>query len=72
MNLDRFSQGLPDPQDAEVMTYCEGCGGEIYPGEDVYCVNGDIIHAEWECLVQYIDPEVKTIEEALGVEAWPQ
>jgi len=69
MNLDRFSQGIPDPQDAEVMTYCEGCGGEIYPGEDVYCVNGDIIHAEWECLVQYIDPEVKTIEEALGVEA---
>jgi len=69
MNLDRFAQGLPDPQDAEVMAYCEGCGGEIYPGEDVYCVNGDIIHAEWECLVQYIDPEVKTIEEALGVEA---
>ena len=69
MYLDRFSQGLPDPQDAEVMAYCEGCGGEIYPGEDVYVVDGVILHAEWDCLVQYIDPEVKTIEEALGVEA---
>ena len=69
VNLNRFSQGLPDPQDAEVMAYCEGCGGEIYPGEDVYVVDGVILHAEWECLVQYIDPEVKTIEEALGVEA---
>ena len=70
MNLDRFSQGLPDPQDAEVIAYCEGCGGEIYEGEDVYVVeDGEILHAEWECLVQYIDPEVKTIEEALGVEA---
>ena len=69
MNLDRFSQGLPDPQDAEVMAYCEGCGGEIYPGEDVYCVNGDILHMEWECLYRYIDPELKTVEEALGVEA---
>jgi hypothetical protein len=50
------------------MAYCEGCGGEIYEGEDVYVVEGEILHAEWKCLVQYIDPEVKTIEEALGVE----
>ena len=69
MNLDRFSQGLPDPQDADVLAYCEGCRGEIYQGEDVYIADGVILHAEWECLVQYIDPEVMTIEEALGVEA---
>lgn len=68
MNLDRFAQGLPDPQNAKVMAYCEGCGGEIYEGEDVYVVNGEILHDDWECLVQYIDPDVKTIEEALGVE----
>lgn len=67
MNLDRFAQGLPDPQNAKVMAYCEGCGGEIYEGEDVYVVNGEILHDDWECLVQYIDPDVKTIEEALGV-----
>jgi len=69
MNLDRFSQGLPDPQDAEVMAYCKGCGGEIYEGEDVYVVDGLILHAEWDCLYQYIDPKLKTVEEALGVEA---
>jgi len=69
MNLDRFSQGLPDPQDADVLVYCEGCGGEIYEGEDVYVVDGAILHAELDCLYQYIDPELKTVEEALGVEA---
>ena len=68
MNLDRFSQGLPDPQEAEVKAYCEGCGGEIYEGEDVYVVDGVILHAEWDCLYQYIDPGFMTVEEALGVE----
>ena len=68
MNLDRFSQGLPDPQDAEVMAYCKGCGGEIYEGEDVYVVEGEILHAERECLFQYINPDRTTIEAALGVE----
>lgn len=66
--LDRFSQGLPDPQETKVMAYCEGCGGEIYPGEDVYRINGDILHNDWECLARYIDPEVMSVEEALGVE----
>lgn len=69
MNLDRFSQGLPDPQDAKVMAYCESCRREIYEGEDVYVVYGTILHADWECLYRYIDPELTTIEEALGVEA---
>ena len=69
MNLDRFAQGLPDPQEAEVKASCEACGGEIYEGEDVYYVNGVILHADWDCLYQYIDPEFMTVEEALGVEA---
>lgn len=68
MNLDRFSQGLPDQQSANVMAYCEGCGGEIYEGQDVYVVDNEILHAEWDCLMQYIEPEHMTIEEALGVE----
>ena len=70
INLDLFlALGPPDRQNAPVMAECAGCSGEIYPGEEVYVVEGEILHAEWECLVQYIDPEVKTIEEALGVEA---
>jgi len=69
VNLDRFAQGPPDPQDADVLAYCEGCGGEIYEGEDVYVVDGVILHAELDCLYQYIDPDFMTVEEALGVEA---
>ena len=69
VNLDRFAQGPPDPQEAKVKAYCEGCGGEIYKDEEVYVVEGEILHAEWECLVKNIDPEFMTVEEALGVEA---
>ncbi len=35
---------------------------------DVYYVNGDIVHLNWECLVRCIDPEVMTIEKALSRE----
>ena len=67
MNLDRFSQGMPDPQEAKVMAYCKGCVKEIYEGEDVYVVDGNVLHAETDCLVMYINPEHTTIEEALGL-----
>ncbi len=67
VNLDRFAQGLPDPQDAKVMAYCESCHGEIYEGEDVYVVYGAILHADWDCLYHYVDPDFMTVEEALGV-----
>ena len=69
VNLDRFAQGLPDPQEAEVVCHCFGCGGEIYKGEDVYVVGKDILHADWDCLYRYIDPDFMTVEEALRVEA---
>jgi len=29
MNDDRFSQGLPDPQETEHDSYCAGCGEAI-------------------------------------------
>jgi len=45
ISTDRFSQGLPDPQEASVACYCEGCGREIYEGEDVWLLNsGEIVH----------------------------
>jgi len=68
VSLDRFSHGPADPANAEVMAYCEACGGEIYAGEDVYVVGNCIIHDDWDCLVQFIDPEWVPIEKALGVE----
>jgi len=49
------------------MAECAGCGGEIYEGEDVYVVENAILHADWDCLYQYINPEFMTVEEALGV-----
>ncbi len=68
-NLDRFAQGLPDPQDAPVLANCEACSGEIYPGEYVYVLNECIVHADVNCLLAYLDLKAMTIEEALGVEA---
>ncbi len=54
-----------DPPMPKILAYCAGCGGEIYKGEEVYEIDGDIIHKDSECLVSYIDPNVLNIEEAL-------
>lgn len=67
VNLDRFAQGLPDPQDVAAVEECQGCGRAIYPGEDVYVVDGYILHAAWECLVDHLGLQVMTVEEALEV-----
>ena len=67
VNLDRFAQGLPDPKGVPPLEQCQACGGEIYPGEDVYVLDdGYILHADRDCLVKYVAPETKTIEQALG------
>lgn len=68
VNLDRFAQGLPNPAEAKVMAECQGCGGEIYPGEDVYVIDGYIIHATVDCLISFVKPGYMKIEEALGVQ----
>ena len=41
--LDRYAEGLPDIQDAEAMTFCSQCGGDIYPGEDFTTFEDDFI-----------------------------
>jgi hypothetical protein len=53
-NLDRFSQGLPDFQEADIVCYCAGCGGEIYEGEEVWEVGKDMIHRRGDCAEMYI------------------
>lgn len=68
MNLDRFSQGFPDPQAANVLAYCESCGLEIYEGEEVYVTHDAILHADEQCLYEYLGVGCMLIEEALGVE----
>jgi len=49
MNLDRFAVGLPDPQGAPVVNYCDGCGDEIYPGEVHQDTDTDKIYCEDFC-----------------------
>lgn len=46
--MDRFEQGLPDPQEAEVIDYCP-CGGEIYVGQNVVR-KGNELYCSFECL----------------------
>lgn len=64
--LDRFSQGMHDLQDIAPLACCDGCGQEIYPGEEVWMVEDAIVHADNECLRQRYSPVAVTIEEALG------
>ncbi len=60
MNLDRFSTGLPDPQEVPAIAYCRVCRGEIYPGDRVCVINGRyIVHKD--------EVEEMTAEEALEV-----
>jgi len=57
-----------DPQEAKAVARCLGCMEDIYEGETVYVVNGDLIHADYYCLMKYVDPKIKTVTEALGLE----
>lgn len=52
--MDRFSAGLPDPQEKWVVDECVGCGGEIYAGDSVWEVGGDMLHQRDECAVRYV------------------
>ena len=47
--LDNMSQGLPDPQDAPVVRYCDGCEDEIYPGTAFQDIDTGKIYCEPWC-----------------------
>jgi hypothetical protein len=38
----------------EVITYCDGCGEEIYEGEDVYIFDDVVLHQDSICCEKYI------------------
>lgn len=47
-----------------VVDYCEGCGEEIFEGEDVYDYNGAMIHQESMCCMEYIsNSAISTVAE---------
>jgi len=52
-SLDRFSQGLPDPQESKVWSHCDFCGGEIYRGS-TYFVFGGLALCDEGCLDAYV------------------
>ena len=45
--------GYPEPEQ-EVVGECLGCGEEIYKGEDVYDYNGELLHQDSSCCMEYI------------------
>jgi hypothetical protein len=51
--MDRFTQGLPDPQEAKVFDHCEECGGEIYHGQLATHMNGTLFCSD-KCLFHYL------------------
>lgn len=65
ISLDRFAQGLRDPQAAQVAAYCAGCGGEIYQGELVYTLDGCLIHHNASCLAEHVGARTLDSDEAL-------
>ncbi len=69
--LDRFAQGLPDRQEAPVRAHCAACGGEVYDTALVYVMpDGDIVHGDESCLVDYTGARLMSVEDAVGVLAW--
>ncbi|MGA4718832.1 hypothetical protein [Fictibacillus nanhaiensis] len=59
--------GITDPQEDEVVHYCGGCGGEIFIGNEVWAVHGDLIHRNSDCAEKYVQeigfPQIAKEEE---------
>lgn len=66
-SLDRFAQGLDDPQEDEdeVAGYCEGCGAALYVGDPVYIVDGAVLHRDEDCLAKYVGAEENVLREEM-------
>jgi len=58
INLDRFSQGLPDPQEYEpkLLGECVYCKTEIYEGDIYVTLDGDYYCDEY-CLAKALGAE---------------
>lgn len=63
-NLDRFSQGLRDPQDVEPVSTCPVCKEEIYPGETVHVLpDGTKLCSKHQCVLDFFHVQELTIDE---------
>ena len=44
--FDRLPEYHLNPPEDRVYALCDHCNGEIYEGEDFYCIDGDRIHSD--------------------------
>lgn len=51
-----------DPPEDVIVGYCDYCGGEIYEGEEVYEIDGDVVHED--CLLDYVKENMAVKKEA--------
>lgn len=49
-----YGYNIEDPAEEEVWGYCDGCGGEIYKGEEVYEYNNLTTHKNSQCFYEAI------------------
>ena len=50
-----------EPPEDKPIAYCDYCGGEIYEGETVYSIDGQLIHED--CLHDFADDYFKDCKE---------
>lgn len=55
MNLDRFAQGLQDPQEnePEIFSSCDGCGEPILVGDSMLDYGCVLLHDDSTCTYNY-------------------
>lgn len=51
-----------DPPEDVIVGYCDHCGGEIYEGEEIYEIDGDVVHED--CLLDYVKENMAVKKEA--------
>lgn len=55
MVIDRLWRDFGEDQEKrEVITYCDGCGEEIYEDEDIYIFEDAVLHQDSTCCEEYI------------------
>ena len=41
-------------KEPEIVGYCDGCGDEIYEGQDVFDHGDGLVHQDSECCLQFV------------------
>ena len=49
--IEKYGYLEPEPK---IITYCDGCGKEIFEGDDIYEFEDVILHQNSECCENYI------------------